>query len=100
MKKLLVLSAFMIIVFSCANKDNKKAIAHGKKVFKQNCVICHGIDGRLGLNDSKDLTVSALKKDERISMVKNGKGKMLPFGKILSAEDIEAVVNYTFTLKK
>jgi cytochrome c6 len=99
MKKLLVLSAFMIIVFSCADKDNKKAIAQGKKVFKQNCVICHGIDGRLGLNNSKDLTVSALKKDERISMVKNGKGTMNAFGAMLSAEDIQAVVDYTFTLK-
>ena len=99
MKKLLVLSAFIIVVFSCADKSNQKAIAQGKKVFKQNCVICHGIDGKLGMNDSKDLTLSVMKKDERISMVKNGKGTMTPFGKILSAEDIQAVVEYTFTLK-
>jgi len=99
MKKILVLSAFIIIVFSCADKSNQKAIAKGKKVFKQNCVICHGIDGKLGMNNSKDLTISVLKRDERISMIKNGKGLMTPFGKILSAEDIQAVADYTFTLK-
>ena len=99
MKKLLVLCAFMIVVFSCADKNNKKTVAQGKKLFKQNCVICHGIDGKLGLNNSKDLTVSALTKDERISIVKNGKGTMNAFGAILKPEEIQAVTDYTFTLK-
>jgi len=88
-----------MVVFSCANKNNAKAIAQGKKVFKKNCVICHGMDGKLGMNNSKDLTISTLKKDERISIVKNGKGTMNAFGSMLSAEDIQAVVDYTFTLK-
>ena len=99
MKKILVLSAFMVLVFSCADKSNQKAIAEGKKIFKQNCVICHGTNGKLGLNNSKDLTISVLKKDERVSIIKNGKGTMTAFGSILSAEDIQAVAEYTFTLK-
>jgi mono/diheme cytochrome c family protein len=99
MKKILVFSVFMLIIFSCAEKNNSKATAQGKKLFKQNCVLCHGIDGKLGLNNSKDLTASTMKKDERITIVKNGKGTMNAFGAILSEEDIKVVVDYTFTLK-
>lgn len=99
MKKSLVFCAILLIAFSCADKKNKKALVQGKKLFKQNCVICHGIDGKLGLSGSKDLTVSTLTKDERISIVKNGKGTMNPFGAILKPEEIASVVEYTFTLK-
>lgn len=99
MKKLLVLSAFMIIVFSCADKKSKTSGIDGKKIFKQSCVICHGIDGKLGLNDSKDLTKSALTMEERIMIIKNGKGLMTPFGAILKEDEIKAVAEYTFKLK-
>ncbi len=99
MKKLLVFCAFIAIVLSCADKPNKKTLAQGKKLFKQNCVICHGIDGKLGMNNSKDLTISTLTKEERVSIVKNGKGTMNAFKAILKPEQIQAVVDYTFTLK-
>lgn len=99
MKKILVLTAFLIVMLSCANKNNNKAVEKGKKIFKQNCVLCHGLDGKLGLNNSKDLTLSKLTKEERVTIIKNGKGTMTAFGAILSAEDIDAVAEYTFTLK-
>ncbi len=99
MKKLLILSALVLIVLSCAEKKEKTPGTDARKLYKQNCVICHGIDGKLGLNNSKDLTKSALTLDERILLVKNGKGAMTPFGNILSAKDIKAVSEYTFKLK-
>lgn len=99
MKKILVLSVFACIMFACADKKSKATAILGKQVFKKNCVICHGVDGKLGLNNSKDLTVSKLTKDERVSMVKNGKGTMNAFGAILKPQEIEAVVEYTFSLK-
>lgn len=99
MKKILVLFVFAAIIFSCAEKKSKTSGTDGKKLFKQNCVICHGIDGKLGLNNSKDLTKSALTMDERKAIIKNGKGTMLPFDAILSAEEIQAVTEYTFKLK-
>ena len=74
-------------------------MTQGKKLFKQNCVICHGIDGKLGMNNSKDLTETKMSKEERISIVKNGKGTMNAFGSILNPKEIEAIVDYTFTLK-
>ncbi|MDF1694528.1 MAG: cytochrome c [Saprospiraceae bacterium] len=99
MKKIVVFTAFIFIVFSCAEKNNKAAAILGKQVFKKNCVICHGVDGKLGLNNSKDLTISKLTKEERVSIIKNGKGAMNAFGTILKPQEIDAVVEYTFLLK-
>ncbi len=99
MKKLLVLFVFAAIVFSCADKKEKSSGLDARKIYKQNCVICHGIDGKLGLNNSKDLTKSPMTVSERISIIKNGKGAMTPFGNILNAKEIKAVAEYTFKLK-
>lgn len=99
MKKILILSVFAIIVLSCAEKKDKTPGLDARKIFKQNCVICHGVDGKLGLNGSKDLTKSALTLDERIAIIKNGKGAMTALGAILSDKEIKAVAEYTFKLK-
>ncbi len=99
MKKILILCAFVLIVFSCADKKSKTSGIDAKKLYKQYCVICHGIDGKLGLNNSKDLTKSALTMDERIMIIKNGKGAMTPFNAIMKADEIKAVAEYTFKLK-
>ena len=34
--------------------------AAGKKTFETYCILCHGADGKLGLNGSKDLTISEI----------------------------------------
>lgn len=99
MRKILILSVFAIIVFSCAEKKEKTTGPDARKIYKQNCVICHGIDGKLGLNNSKDLTESKLTLEERKSIIKNGKGLMTPFGAILNAKEVQAVAEYTFKLE-
>ena len=99
MKKLIVLSVFLAVVLSCADKKDKTPAIDAKKIYKQKCVLCHGIDGKLGLNNSKDLTKSALTMDERIMIIKNGKGTMTPFGALMSPDEIKAVAEYTFKLK-
>lgn len=76
------------------------ALAEGKKIFNTYCILCHGADGKLGLNGSKDLTISILTTEERITQVTNGKGLMTPFKEILTEAEIKAVVSYTETLKK
>ena len=98
------LGAFILFtIFACAGKSEKKPAVtgiDGQKIYKTNCVLCHGEDGKLGLNNSKDLTVSKLTMEERITMVTNGKNAMTGFGTLLSKEEIEAVAAYTFKLKK
>jgi len=88
-------------VFACAGnkKGDAKSNVDGAKIYKINCTICHGMNGKLGINGSKDITVSTLTKEERIQLIKNGKNTMTPFKALLSAEEIEAVAEYTFQLK-
>jgi cytochrome c6 len=71
----------------------------GSIVYKKNCTVCHGEDGKLGVNGSKDLTISNLTLNERMAIIQNGKGLMTAFGEILTLEEVYAVANYTLTLK-
>ena len=99
MKKLLIILTFASILFSCADKKAKTPGVDGRKVFKQNCVVCHGLDGKLGANGSKDLTASKMSLDERKAIVKNGKGAMIGLGTLLNEDQIQAVAEYTLKLK-
>ena len=72
----------------------------GMTVFRQNCVLCHGANGQLGLNGAKDLSKSEYSLEERIQIIAHGKNLMAPYRTILSAEEIAAVAAYTLTLKK
>lgn len=71
----------------------------GKAVFETACIACHGTDGKLKLAGAKDLTLSTLNIDERIKLIKNGKGLMQSFEGRLTEEQIKAVATYTTTLK-
>mgnify|MGYP003955066923 CR=1 FL=1 len=108
MSKYLVIFIICFSILACANKQNNtpasesvpaKSTVDGSVIFKQYCELCHGADGKLGLNGSKDLTVSTLDLDARITQVTKGKGLMMPYEKILSAEEIKAVAEYSMTLK-
>jgi cytochrome c6 len=71
----------------------------GMAVFRRHCVTCHGADGKLGLSGAKDLTQSALSREERITQITNGKNLMTPYRDVLSAAEIKAVAEYTLGLK-
>lgn len=85
---------------AASSAASEAALAEGKKIFNTYCILCHGADGKLGLNGSKDLTISTITTEERIIQVTNGKGLMTPFKEILTEAEIKAVVSYTETLKK
>lgn len=72
----------------------------GRTVFNTNCALCHGRDGKAGLNGAKDLTLSTLSKEEMIAIVRNGKGAMLPYKNVLTPEEITAVVEHVRKLGK
>jgi len=99
----LLFSTFFLIL-SCDNKNTSSSpkpvvTIDGEKIFRQNCVVCHGADGKLGVNGSKDLTVSELSSDERYAIISKGKGVMTAFENILSISEIKAVADYTLSLK-
>jgi mono/diheme cytochrome c family protein len=82
------------------NTPGYDVIRHGKAVYDANCVMCHGEDGKKGLAGAKDLSISSLNDNEKITVIMNGKGAMSPYKKVLSEEDIKAVVQYINTFKQ
>ena len=71
----------------------------GQALYAQNCALCHGPDGKRGLNGAHDLTKSNLNQMGRVYMVTNGLGKMPAFKGQLTPEQIEQVAAYSLTLK-
>jgi len=111
MKKLLFFAFVAAFIIACGSKDagskktNKaKTVAakevDGAKVYKTYCVICHGSKGNMGSNGAFNLTTSELSVDERIAVIKKGRGVMTPFEGVLKEDEIKAVAEYTLTLKK
>ena len=113
MKKLLILVPLFLILIACADANDKKSTKpvktekkaevkkpDGKKIFKINCVLCHGSDGKLGINGSKDLTKSTIGLDDAITQITKGKGLMAAYEPILSKEEIKAVAEYTISLRE
>lgn len=102
MFKLIFSLALFAIVIACAGKEQNKyaAAPDGEAIYKKYCVLCHGVDGKLGLNGSKDLSVSKVTEAERIIQITKGKNTMTPFEGILSPEEIKAVAAYSMTLTK
>ncbi len=105
MEKVLILSLIMSIGWlGCSNEsavnyaDEANALPNGNSIFKKNCILCHGIDGKLQYNGAKDLSKSILGEEDRIKQITYGKGLMSPFGGILKENEIKAVAAYTRSL--
>lgn len=104
MRSSLILFFVLAIVWSCGSageSENGRIIGEdlGKQLFKTNCAICHGDDGRKGLSGAKMIPESELSVKQRIQLINQGKGNMMPYRGLLSEEEIAAVANYTTTLK-
>ncbi len=94
----------LAIVWACGGNQSETQketdpLALGKKLYKTQCSICHGDDGRKGLSGAKLIPESTLDMKQRIMLITKGKGNMMPYAGILSKEEIEAVAAYTMTLK-
>lgn len=102
----LVASSIALLLLACGsgttgdNGSMDDAPGSGRAVFNMNCSLCHGRDGKLGLNGAKDLTISALSKNEMVAIVRSGKGAMMPYKDVLTPKEVDAVVEYVRTLGK
>jgi mono/diheme cytochrome c family protein len=81
----------------------------GAELYSKYCASCHGRDGRAKTlkgksNHARNLSDAEWQdrvSDERIfNSIMNGKGKMPPYGKKLSEQEIDALVTYVRSLKK
>lgn len=97
---------FFLIIACQSNTNQKNKVdtasnsISGEAVFKRYCVTCHGADGELGLNGAAKLTQSSLSREETISVIKNGRNMMQPYGNILSDKEVGAVTDYIFTFRR
>ncbi|HVA97807.1 MAG TPA: cytochrome c [Bacteroidia bacterium] len=106
--KLLATLAFLLIVaaYGLAEMSAKSpsvvasTSVDGKELYTNNCVKCHGTDGKAGVMGAADL--SALQADNAsiINTIKNGKNSMPAYGGNLSDAQIKALSDYVATLKK
>lgn len=102
MKQYFIFTILVFITWACGEEVNstKKPGDLGAKVFRKNCILCHGADGKLQSNGAKDLTNSTLSLEERILLINNGRKTMTPFKGILSDKKIEAVAKYSLKFNK
>ena len=75
-------------------------LSAGKSIYSTHCVVCHGTDGGLGLNEAGDLRESEMTLEQRKQIISQGKGTMIAYNRILSEREIEAVARYTMELKR
>ena len=74
----------------------------GAQLYQENCVICHGDDGRAGISGATDLSESMMSDDSIKYYILQGKKSMPPFS-FLFEEDNEAlndVVTHVKELRK
>ncbi|BDS13812.1 c-type cytochrome [Aureispira anguillae] len=93
---LVILSFFL---WNCTSCESSPKEVSGVEIYKTRCLVCHGTDGKMGMNGAKDLSSSPLNVAQRIEVVTNGKNIMPKFKGIMSEEEIKAVVEFTMTLK-
>lgn len=79
----------------------------GESLFKANCAVCHGDDGKLTATgralNAKDLTTDVVQKltnEEIAKQIEDGKGNMPPFKASLNASQIKLLVAYVRTFGK
>jgi mono/diheme cytochrome c family protein len=73
---------------------------NGGEVYVAHCARCHGDDGKLGMSGATDLSTSTLSLAEKMDIIKNGKGGIMPSYVTIGDDQIKAVAEYTETLKK
>ena len=75
------------------------AAPDGEKIYKQYCVVCHGIAGDMGASGAFNLTETELSIEEKMVVITNGRNTMTAFGSLLEEDEIKAVAEYTEKLK-
>jgi cytochrome c553 len=76
-------------------------LAAGKYLFEHNCAQCHGPDGKKMYRDAADLSLSVKDVSMISAIIRNGSNKKMPaYGELLSEEEIHALTEYLYTLRK
>ena len=93
---------FLSLFFCCLSCSSKEASdgsngnqSAGKTLYENNCIQCHGTDGKLGNSGATDLSMSVLSDEESKNRIKNGLNAMPPMAEVLGSEaNVDSVVQY------
>lgn len=100
----LALVASCSFAAACASSSSTPAapaddpvLVEGQRIYSQNCVSCHGSKGEGGYGKKLAGVVETKYPniDDEIAVITNGKGGMPSFSQKLTAEQIQAVTQYT-----
>lgn len=72
---LLITAAFGIAEMS-AKKNEAKGGANTEELYVNNCGLCHGKDGKLGMSGASDISATQLSVDSIASIILNGRNLM------------------------
>lgn len=104
MRNLYIYISLLIAILAFSHCENQNSTGNSgkeinaKRLFTQYCVLCHGADGKKGLNKAADLSTSSMSIEERLEIITHGRNLMTPFRGVLSPEEINAVAQYTMEL--
>jgi mono/diheme cytochrome c family protein len=114
-RKPLALLAMMFLVYSYGISETKSpffrkniqgefeglsGLQLGQEVYRVHCTGCHGEDGKRGLSGAGDLTQSTLSFDEQMAIIRQGRKSMMAYENILTDEQIRAVTEFVYRMKK
>lgn len=107
-KKHIVLAAFAVVAtfIACSGDDGTPADSSnaapidGERLYTMNCGSCHGPDGKLGASGATDLSTSTITETGQREIINKGKGRMMPFQSMMTADEIEAVIQHINTLRQ
>ncbi len=103
MKKMFAM--FILVLFMVPTVS----FADGAGDYQARCAVCHGVKGNLVPRTAERLKVDAkklslksstLNREAMIAMTEKGKDKMPSFEKVLTKEQITAIIDYVQSLKK
>ena len=78
---------------------NYDVLVHGKAIYINNCLRCHGEDGKAGVNGASNLTASMCENKGLIGIIKHGRNLMPAYKDLLSETEINAVASYVKSLR-
>ncbi len=96
--KSLFVSFFLCFSISYQNSEIKKI--EPEKLYKNNCRLCHGSKGKLGIGGASDLSKSKLNISQTFNIISKGQGTMTGFENILTPKEIKALAKYIQQFKK
>ena len=80
--------------------QEEKDLEAGRILFSTTCKLCHGADGKLGLNGAMDLSKSVLTKEEKLFVISNGRNTMAAYKNVFTKDEIKLLANYVESLKQ